>query len=57
MAMAMMYPEPADTSKDAMKDKTGSVTEPFWIVILGRLRVQKSDDRDYGLLRLRHRRP
>jgi hypothetical protein len=27
------------------------------LVILGRLRVQKSDDRDDGLLRLRYQRP
>jgi len=38
MAMAMMYPEPADTSKNAMKDKTGSVTEPVLDISKGRLR-------------------
>ena len=27
MAMAMMYPEPAETSKNAMNDKTGSVDQ------------------------------
>ena len=38
MAMAMMYPEPADTSKNAMKDKTGSVTEP----VKGRLSMART---------------
>ena len=38
MAMAMMYPEPADASKNAMKDKTGSVTEP----VKGRLSMART---------------
>ena len=28
MALAMMYPEPADASKNAIKNKAGSATEP-----------------------------
>jgi hypothetical protein len=42
MAVAVMYPQPADTSKNAMKDKTGSVTEPVLDVSPGRLSMART---------------
>ena len=42
MTVAMTYPQPADTSKNAMKDKTGSVTEPVLDVSSGRLSMART---------------